>query len=126
MWVRSSNTSLQSFESKHTPFLFWDQWLHSASVRYLPETMTACTVAIATFAGEEPAVVQIWCGVVNDINAGLKEANEGNEIDSDLSNDSQWSRTRFFTIDLKAGFVSEDVSRSRGWGRPYRIHNFMI
>ena len=85
----SSDVSLQLPASKHTPLLFFDQWLHRASVRYLPDTITAWTLAIATFAGEEPAVVQIGCGVVNDINAGLKEANEGNEIDSDLSNDSQ-------------------------------------
>jgi hypothetical protein len=38
--------------------LFFDQWLQRASVRYLPESMTACTVAMATLAGEEPAVVK--------------------------------------------------------------------
>ena len=36
-----------------------DQWLHSASVRNLPETNLACTDAIAILVGEELAVVQI-------------------------------------------------------------------
>ena len=126
MWVRSSNILLQPSDSKHTPFLFGDQWLQSASVRYLPDTMTACTVAIETFAGEEPAVVQSGWGVVNDINAGLKIASDGNAAASDRSTDSQWSMTRFFTIDLKPGFVGGVVSRSRGLGRAYRTHNFVI
>ena len=46
--------------------MFLDQWLQRASVRYLPESMTACTVAMATLAGEEPAVVKSgWVEVMD-------------------------------------------------------------
>ena len=51
---------------------FGDHKLHRCSVLYLPESICACTVAIATFAGEEPTVDQIGCGDTRDINCGLK------------------------------------------------------
>ena len=54
-----------------------------------------------------------------DINARLKEASEGKYIDSDLHDDSQWSRTRFFTSDLIAGFVygKKSACQEDGEGR---------
>ena len=74
---RRSSCSEQEVESRQFPPLFLDQWLQSFSVLYLPEIIKAWMVAMATFAGDCPAVVHIGCGVVNDINAGLKNSKEG-------------------------------------------------
>ena len=81
--------SQQVWESKHKPFLFLDQWLQRASVRKRPDNMIACMVAIATLAGEVPAVVHNGCGVVSDMKAGLKKTSDGKASASDLNNDSQ-------------------------------------
>ena len=66
MWGMSSLVSEHSSERRQTPLLFLDQWLQRASVRYLPEIMTACTVAMATLAVEEPAEVKSgWVEVMD-------------------------------------------------------------
>ena len=62
--------------------------------------MSAWTVAIATFAGEVPAVVHNGCGEVRDMKWGLKADKEDNAAASVLSVDSQWAITRFLTIVL--------------------------
>ena len=80
MWGTSSNISEQASESWHVPRLLADQWLHRASVLYLPDAMTACTLAIAAFEGEEPAVVKRGCGDVMDIKHGLQ--NERDDIET--------------------------------------------
>ena len=72
MWGMSSNISQQACESWHVPCLLLDQWLHRASVLYRPETMIACTLAIATLEGEEPAVLKRGCEDVMDMKHGLK------------------------------------------------------
>ena len=53
----SSVSSVQEVEMRQTPSLLLDQLLHRASDRYLPEIIWACTVAMETLAGDEPAVV---------------------------------------------------------------------
>jgi hypothetical protein len=68
----SSLVSEHSSERRQTPLLFLDQWHQRAFVRYLPETMTACTVAMATLEGEEPAVLKSGCVEVMDMQQGLK------------------------------------------------------
>ena len=45
MWGTFSNISEQASESWHVPRLLADQWLHRASVLYLPDAMTACMLA---------------------------------------------------------------------------------
>ena len=72
MWGRSSTVFLHESEIRHTPLLFFDQCLHKYSVLYLPESICAWTVAIATFEGEQPAVVHIGWILVNDIKFDLK------------------------------------------------------
>ena len=51
--------------------------------------MIAWMVAIATFAGEEPAVVHRGCGAVSDIYKGLNDPNDDSDEASDLKSDSQ-------------------------------------
>ena len=72
-----STVLLQESERRQTPALFLDQWLHSASVRYLPDNITDCTNAIDTFAGEEPAVVNIGWEEVRNMKLGLKYSSDG-------------------------------------------------
>ena len=59
MWGMSSTMLEQSADRRQTPFLFFDQCLHRLSLLYPPEIILACTLAIDTFEGEEPAVFQI-------------------------------------------------------------------
>ena len=54
-----------------------DQWLNSAFIPYLPDTMTDCTNAVVTFAGEEPAVVNIGWEEIKDMKLGLKKSSNG-------------------------------------------------
>ena len=56
MCGRSSIDVLNCSDSIQTPVLLLDQCLHMYSVLYLPETICAWMVAIATFEGEHPAV----------------------------------------------------------------------
>ena len=51
--------------------------------------MTAWTVAMATFEGEEPAVVHNGWGVTRDMNAGLNDVKDDIVAASALSSDSQ-------------------------------------
>ena len=52
--------------------LFVDQWLLSSCVLYLPDNILHWTVAIDMFAGDEPAVDHIGCGLDKDMNSGRK------------------------------------------------------
>ena len=55
IWGISSMVELQSLDIWQYPALL-DHLLHRYSVLYLPESILACTVAMAILAGEEPAV----------------------------------------------------------------------
>ena len=87
------------------PLLFEDQCRVSASVRYRPESRVAWTEAILIFAGEEPAVDQIRCGLVRLIYSGWKNSNEGKIADSERNWSSQceiiFFLTKFWILILK-------------------------
>ena len=57
---------------RQNPETLLDQCEQSCSVRYLPDIILACTVAIDTFAGEDPAVHHTGCGLDSDIKFGKK------------------------------------------------------
>ena len=75
IWGISSIVEVQSLDIWQYPVLL-DHLLHRYSVLYLPESILACTVAMAILAGEEPAVDQIACGLVKNINCALKYVSE--------------------------------------------------
>ena len=79
----------QKSERRQTPLLFLDQWLQRASVLYHPDNIAACTEAIATLGGEEPAVVKIGWVEILDMKLGLKKSREGFGAASPLSKSSQ-------------------------------------
>ena len=72
IWLRSSTEEEHDGESRQRPVQFNFQLLHNDSVLYLPESIRAWTVAIVTFAGEDPADDQIRYVVVRDMYKGLK------------------------------------------------------
>ena len=76
MWGRSSTVLEQADERRQKPCLFFVQCLQRLSLLYLPESICAWMVAIATLDGEDPAVAQRGCGVDRDMNLGLKNTNE--------------------------------------------------
>ena len=51
----SSGCCLHAEDRRQHPDVFFDQLLQSISVRYLPEIILACTVAIEILDGEDPA-----------------------------------------------------------------------
>ena len=59
MCSRSSFSDEQDEESKHFPVQLIFHLLHNDSVLNLPESIRACTVAIVTLDGDDPAEVQI-------------------------------------------------------------------
>jgi hypothetical protein len=63
-------------ERRQNPPLFFDQCLQRLSLLYRPEIICAWMVAIAILDGEDPEVVHNGCGVVSDINLGLKNSRE--------------------------------------------------
>ena len=65
-------------QRRQDPFLLEDQCLQRRSVQKRPEIIFAVTEAIATFDGEDPAVVHIGWGFVRDMKDGLKNDKEGN------------------------------------------------
>ena len=67
MCFRSSTEDEQDGEMRQRPVQFSFQLLHNDSVRYLPDSILAWTVAMVTFAGEDPAEVQIGWVVVRDM-----------------------------------------------------------
>ena len=67
MCSRSSTEDEQDGERRQRPVQFNFQLLHNDSVRYLPDSILAWTVAMVTFAGEDPAEVQIGWVVVRDM-----------------------------------------------------------
>ena len=58
MWGRSSTVAEHPGERRQNPCLFLDQCLQRLSLLYRPLIICAWMVAIETFAGEDPAVVQ--------------------------------------------------------------------
>ena len=83
------NGVIAESEKGQTPLLFLDQWLQRASVLYRSDNITACTEAIATLGGEEPALVKIGWVEIRDMKLGLKESKEGFGAASLLSKSSQ-------------------------------------
>ena len=84
----SSTVLEQESERRQTPLLFLDQWLQKDSVLYRPDNITDCTEAIATFGGEEPALVKIGWVEIKDMKLGLKESMKGFGAASPLSKSS--------------------------------------
>ena len=77
MWPTSSNVIVRVQEGRrHPPSVLLVQWLQSASVRYLPDSIRACTVALLTSYGLDPAVSQSGWGEERDMNCGLKNVSE--------------------------------------------------
>ena len=97
MCCRSSGVLEQAGESRQTPEEWIFQLLHNASVLYRPESICAWIVAIATLAGDDPAVVQMGCGLISDIWLGLKKIKESRGAALSLSEVSQKLITFFFT-----------------------------
>ena len=88
MWEMSSKL-LHKSDKRQEPCLLEDQWLHSPSVLYLPEIMSACTVAMDTLVGDDPAVVQSGCGEDRDMKERFKNFRESRDAASALSLCSQ-------------------------------------
>ena len=75
MCCRVPSSPLQPGSLHRPSGLDLDQWRIRRSVRYLPESILADTVAFVTSKGL-PAVVQIGWGEERDMNAGLKYSRE--------------------------------------------------
>ena len=88
MWEMSSKW-LHESDKRQEPCLLEDQWLHSPSVLYLPEIMSACTVAMDTLVGDDPAVDHSGCGEERDMKEGRKNFRESRGAASALSLCSQ-------------------------------------
>ena len=88
IWGMSSRWSEQVSDRRQFPLRFV-QCLHKASVLYRPESMDACIVAIATFDGEDPAVVKSGWQEVIDMKHGLKKDSDDRGSTSERSDFSQ-------------------------------------
>ena len=85
----SSAVEEQDSESWHTPVLCFVQLLHSFSVLYRPESIRAWVEAMAIFAGDEPGVDHIGCGLDKDMKESLKNSKDVSGEASDRSVCSQ-------------------------------------
>ena len=77
----------QNVDILQTPEVLVDQWLHSFSVLYLPDKNLAWIVAMATFVGEEEAVLHNGWGEVRDMKDGWKYCKE---VRMEASLDNNW------------------------------------
>ena len=120
MWARSSCVCWsEQLLRRQLPALFWDQWLQRSSVRYLPDSIVACTLVLITSYGDEPAVSHSGWGLFRDMNCGLKYSSDWRHEASSRSLASQKESTDFVTKDLKASLLRGSWRSVTGCGRKY-------
>ena len=145
-WVKLSNFNLVSCKPWHIvsicfkssivdehagddwqkPVLLLDQWLQRSWVLYRPETILHCMVAIAIFAGDDPAVDHIGCGLASDIYWGWKKISEERLAASVRRTDSQWLITWLLISRLYGTFGMAAWRSLVGCGRSYLRHISLI